>query len=83
MFLKLVDGNPSDLNKFHISIKDTIIEGYKEVQYSTTQRTVATVFLVLNNYSFAYHKLPSTAVHKPAFQYCVLVIVHDGNPLLY
>jgi hypothetical protein len=39
------------------------------------------VFLVLN-YSFTYHKLPSTVVHKPAFQYCVLVTVHDGNPIL-
>lgn len=82
MSLRLINGNPSDLNNFHISIKDTIIKGYKEVHYSTKQRRVATVFQVLNNYSFAYHKLPSTVVHKPAFQYCVLVTVHDGNPLL-
>ena len=82
MFLKPVNRNPSDLNKFHISIKDTIIKGYKVVHYSTKQRRVATMFLVLNSYSYAYHKLPSTEVLKPAFQYCIIVIVHDGNSIL-
>ena len=64
-------------NQHHINIK-----GYKVVHYSTKQSSVATVFLVLNMYCFSYHKLPSTVVHKPAFQYCVLVTVHDGNPIL-
>jgi len=82
MYFKLANENPSDLNKFHISIKDTVIKGYKEVHYSKKQRRGATMFLVLNNYSSAYYKLPSTVVQKPAFQYCILVIVHDGNPIL-
>jgi hypothetical protein len=81
-FLKLINGKPSDLNKFDISIKDIIIKGYKEVHYSTKQRRVATMFLVLNNYSFAHHKLPSIVGHKPSSKYCVLVTVHDGNPML-
>ena len=73
MFLKLVNGKPSDLSKFHINIKDIIIKGYKEVHYSTKQRRLATMFLVLNNYSFAYHKLPSTIGHKPSSQCAVFL----------
>lgn len=77
MEILLTSMNDRIPNQHHINIK-----GYKVVHYSTKQSSVATVFLVLNMYCFSYHKLPSTVVHKPAFQYCVLVTVHDGNPIL-